>query len=130
MDDVMAVTAIIEKKYDSLIIRLVSLKYDVKLLIVCKICNYDKMLYNCRLRFLNVRIYGNLIENSKIFCCFENIVLKLCLPLPQKLRTTRYFMFIGLNNITTVQLNNNQQQNNQNQNNQVPMVIPFDQQVS
>ena len=38
-------------------------------------------------------------------------------------------MFIGLNNITTVQLNN-QQQNNQNQNNQVPMVIPFDQQVS
>ena len=39
-------------------------------------------------------------------------------------------MFIGLNNITTVQLNNNQQQNNQNQNNQVPMVIPFDQQVS
>ena len=39
-------------------------------------------------------------------------------------------MFIGLKNITTVQLNNNQQQNNQNQNNQVPMVIPFDQQVS
>ena len=39
------------------------------------------------------------------------------------------FMFIGLKNITTVQLNNNQQQN-QNQNNQVPMVIPFDQQVS
>ena len=38
-------------------------------------------------------------------------------------------MFIGLNNITTVQLNNQQQQNNQNQNNQVPMVIPFDQQV-
>jgi len=38
-------------------------------------------------------------------------------------------MFIGLNNITTVQLNN-QQQNNQNQNNQVPMVIPLDQQVS
>ena len=35
-------------------------------------------------------------------------------------------MFIGLKNITTVQLNNNQQQNNQNQNNQVPMVIPFD----
>lgn len=36
-------------------------------------------------------------------------------------------MFIGFNNITTVQLNNNQQQNNQNQNNnQVPMVIPFD----
>jgi len=40
------------------------------------------------------------------------------------------FMFIGLKNITAVQLNNNQQQNNQNQNNQVPMVIPFDQQVS
>ena len=39
-------------------------------------------------------------------------------------------MFIGLNNITTVQLNNQQQQNNQNQNNQVPMVIPLDQQVS
>lgn len=39
-------------------------------------------------------------------------------------------MFIGLNNITAVQLNNNQQQNNQNQNNQVPMVIPLDQQVS
>ena len=38
-------------------------------------------------------------------------------------------MFIGLNHITTVQLNN-QQQNNQNQNNQVPMVIPLDQQVS
>ena len=38
-------------------------------------------------------------------------------------------MFIGFKNITTVQLNNNQQQN-QNQNNQVPMVIPFDQQVS
>ena len=38
-------------------------------------------------------------------------------------------MFFGLNNITTVQLNNNQQQNNQNQNNQVPMVIPLDQQV-
>ena len=38
-------------------------------------------------------------------------------------------MFIGLNNITTVQLNN-QQQNNQNQKNQVPMVIPLDQQVS
>ena len=36
-------------------------------------------------------------------------------------------MFIGFKNITTVQLNNNQQQNNnQNQNNQVPMVIPFD----
>ena len=35
------------------------------------------------------------------------------------------FMFIGFKNITTVQLNNNQQQN-QNQNNQVPMVIPFD----
>jgi hypothetical protein len=35
-------------------------------------------------------------------------------------------MFIGSKNITTVQLNNNQQQNNQNQNNQVPMVIPFD----
>ena len=36
-------------------------------------------------------------------------------------------MFIGLKNITTVQLNNNQQQQNQNQNNnQVPMVIPFD----
>ena len=35
-------------------------------------------------------------------------------------------MFIGLKNITTAQLNNNQQQNNQNQNNQVPMVIPFD----
>ena len=40
-------------------------------------------------------------------------------------------MFIGLKNITTVELNNNQQQNNQNQNNQnqnnqVPMVIPFD----
>ena len=34
-------------------------------------------------------------------------------------------MFIGFKNITTVQLNNNQQQN-QNQNNQVPMVIPFD----
>jgi len=39
-------------------------------------------------------------------------------------------MFIGLNNITTVQLNNQQQQNNQNQNNQVPMVIPLDQQVN
>ncbi len=39
-------------------------------------------------------------------------------------------MFIGLKNITTVQLNNNQQQNNQNQNNQVPMAILFDQQVS
>ena len=38
-------------------------------------------------------------------------------------------MFIGFKNITTVQLNNNQQQN-QNQNNQVPMVIPLDQQVS
>ena len=36
------------------------------------------------------------------------------------------FMFIGFKNITTAQLNNNQQQNNQNQNNQVPMVIPFD----
>ena len=36
-------------------------------------------------------------------------------------------MFIGFKNITTVQLNNNQQKNNQNQNNnQVPMVIPFD----
>ena len=36
-------------------------------------------------------------------------------------------MFIGIKNITTVQLNNNQQQQNQNQNNnQVPMVIPFD----
>ena len=37
-------------------------------------------------------------------------------------------MFIGFKNITTVQLNNNQQNNNnQNQNNnQVPMVIPFD----
>jgi hypothetical protein len=35
-------------------------------------------------------------------------------------------MFIGLKNITTVELNNNQQQQNQNQNNQVPMVIPFD----
>ena len=41
----------------------------------------------------------------------------------------KIFMFIGFKNITTVQLNNNQQQN-QNQNNQVPMVIPFDQQVS
>jgi hypothetical protein len=40
------------------------------------------------------------------------------------------FMFIGFKNITTVQLNNNQQQNNQNQNNQVPMAILFDQQVS
>ena len=39
-------------------------------------------------------------------------------------------MFIGLKNITTVQLNNNQQQNNQNQNNQFPMAILFDQQVS
>ena len=39
-------------------------------------------------------------------------------------------MFIGLKNITTVQLNNNQQQQNQNQNNQVPMAILFDQQVS
>ena len=39
-------------------------------------------------------------------------------------------MFIGFKNITTAQLWNNQQQNNQNQNNQVPMVIPFDQQVS
>ena len=36
------------------------------------------------------------------------------------------FMFIGFKNITTAELNNNQQQNNQNQNNQVPMVIPFD----
>ena len=44
----------------------------------------------------------------------------------QKSRTTEHFMFIGFKNITTVQLNNNQQQNNQNQNNQVPMVIPFD----
>ena len=36
-------------------------------------------------------------------------------------------MFIGFKNITTVQLNKNQQNNNQNQNNnQVPMVIPFD----
>ena len=34
-------------------------------------------------------------------------------------------MFIGFKNITSVELNNNQQQN-QNQNNQVPMVIPFD----
>jgi hypothetical protein len=39
-------------------------------------------------------------------------------------------MFIGLKNITAVQLNNNKQQNNQNQNNQVPMAILFDQQVS
>ena len=40
-------------------------------------------------------------------------------------------MFIGFKNITTVQLNTNQQNNNQNQNNnQVPMVIPLDQQVS
>ena len=40
-------------------------------------------------------------------------------------------MFIGFKNITTVQLNNNQQNNNQNQNNnQVPIVIPLDQQVS
>ena len=38
-------------------------------------------------------------------------------------------MFNGLVYITISQLNNNQQQN-QNQNNQVPMVIPFDQQVS
>ncbi len=38
-------------------------------------------------------------------------------------------MLFGLKNITTVQLNNNQQQNNQNHNNQVPMVIPLDQQV-
>lgn len=38
-------------------------------------------------------------------------------------------MLFGLKNITSVQLNNNQQQNNQNQNNQVPMVIPLDQQV-
>ena len=49
----------------------------------------------------------------------------------QKSRTKQYFMFIGFKNITTVQLNNNQQNNNQNQNNnQVPMVIPLDQQVS
>ena len=42
-------------------------------------------------------------------------------------KQTEKFMFIGLKNITTVQLNNNQQNNNQNQNNnQVPMVIPFD----
>ena len=40
------------------------------------------------------------------------------------------YMFNGLVYITISQLNNNQQQNNQNQNNQVPMVIPFDQQVS
>ena len=39
-------------------------------------------------------------------------------------------MFNGLVYITISQLNNNQQQQNQNQNNQVPMVIPFDQQVS
>ena len=39
-------------------------------------------------------------------------------------------MLYGMVYITTVQLNNNQQQQNQNQNNQVPMVIPFDQQVS
>jgi hypothetical protein len=38
-------------------------------------------------------------------------------------------MLYGMVYITTVQLNNQQQQN-QNQNNQVPMVIPFDQQVS
>ena len=38
-------------------------------------------------------------------------------------------MFIGFKNITTVQLNNNQQQN-QNQNNQVLMVAPFDQRES
>ena len=44
----------------------------------------------------------------------------------QKSDINRHFMFIGSKNITTVQLNNNQQQNNQNQNNQVPMVIPFD----
>ena len=37
-------------------------------------------------------------------------------------------MLYGMVYITTVQLNNQQQ--NQNQNNQVPMVIPFDQQVS
>ena len=35
-------------------------------------------------------------------------------------------MFIGFKNITTVQLNNNQQQNQNQNNNQVPMVIPFD----
>ena len=35
-------------------------------------------------------------------------------------------MFIGFKNITTVQLNNNQQNNNQNQNNnQVPMAAFF-----
>ena len=55
-----------------------------------------------------------------------NNVSKRCLPLPQKLKQENSFMFIGFKNITTVQLNNNQQQNNQNQNNQVPMVIPFD----
>ncbi len=49
----------------------------------------------------------------------------------RKSETNRKFMFIGFKNITTVQLNNNQQNNNQNQNNnQVPMVIPLDQQVS
>ena len=35
-------------------------------------------------------------------------------------------MFIGFKNITSVQLNNNQQQNQNQNNNQVPMVIPFD----
>ncbi len=35
-------------------------------------------------------------------------------------------MFIGFKNITTVQLNNNQQNNQNQNNNQVPMVIPFD----
>lgn len=44
----------------------------------------------------------------------------------QKLKQENSFMFIGFKNITTAELNNNQQQNNQNQNNQVPMVIPFD----
>ena len=72
---------------------------------------------------------GHLIENSKIFRRFENIVLYKCLPLPQKLKGRNSFMFIGFKNITTVQLNNNQQQN-QNQNNQVLMVAPFDQRES
>ena len=45
---------------------------------------------------------------------------------PRNQEKLNSFMFIGFKNITTVQLNNNQQNNQNQNNNQVPMVIPFD----
>ena len=91
---------------------------------------FNNMLHICKLRFLIVMRLRNLMKKKVKYLrilrtMYQNSVY-LCSRNQEQLK---FFMLFGLKNITTVQLNNNQQQNNQNHNNQVPMVIPLDQQV-